>query len=143
MRKVQRFFLPKAALETHILLLMIPDIRVLSTSADLPRTELDLPFECISQESFLLPTLGDKLKTLAAELTSGVGFFHIRGLDPQRYSNLMNVILYLGISSYVGGRRGRQDELGNMLRALLVGNDVPPVAVPERIWQLTHGIQSI
>jgi hypothetical protein len=122
---------------------MMPDIRVLRTSADLPCTELDLPLECISQESFLLPRLGDKLKNIAAELTGGVGFFHIRGLDPLRYSNLMNVVLYLGISSYIGERRGRQDELGNMLRASLMENDVPPVAVPERIWQLTHEMQYI
>ena len=87
--------------------------------------------------------MGDKLKNLATELTSGVGFFHIRGLDPQRYSNLVNVVLYLGISSYVGGRRGRQDELGNMLRASLMENAVPLVAVPERIWQLIYKIQSI
>lgn len=80
-------------------------------------TELDLPLESISQESFLLPTLGEKLRALAVELTNGVGFFHIRGLDPGQYSNLTNVVLYLGISSYIGGKRGRQDELGNMLRA--------------------------
>jgi len=60
---------------------------------------------------------------LATELTSGVGFFHVRGLDPQRYSNEMNVVLYLGISTYIGGKRGRQDELGNMLRESLVKND--------------------
>jgi hypothetical protein len=80
-------------------------------------TDLGLPLECVSQESFPLPTLGNKLKTLATELTSGVGFFHIRGLDPQRYSKETNIVLYLGISTYIGGKRGRQDELGNMLRA--------------------------
>jgi hypothetical protein len=85
--------------------------------ADLFETGLGLSLECVSQESFPLPTLGDRLKTLAMQLTSGVGFFHIRGLDPQRYSNETNVVLYLGISSYIGGKRGRQDELGNMLRA--------------------------
>jgi len=80
-------------------------------------TELGLPFEDISQVTFPLPTLGDKLKTWAMELTSGVGFFHMRGLDPQKYSNETNIVIYLGISAYVGKKRGRQDELGNMLRA--------------------------
>ena len=28
----------------------------------------------------------------------------------------MNITLYVGISSYIGARRGRQDEFGNMLR---------------------------
>jgi hypothetical protein len=88
-------------------------------------TELGLSLEYVSQESFPLPTLGNKLKTLAMELTSGVGFFHIRGLDPQRYSNETNVVLYLGISTYIGGKRGRQDELGNMLRASLMEMDCP------------------
>lgn len=101
-------------------------------------TGLGLPLEYVSQESFPLPTLGDKLKTFAAELTTGVGFFHIRGLDPRRYSNQTNIVLYLGISSYIGGKRGRQDELGNMLRASLIENDVPRIAVTERIWGLTH-----
>ena len=105
-------------------------------------TELGFPLECVSQESFLLPTLGKRLKAFAAELTSGVGFFHIRGLDPQRYSNYMNILLYLGISSYIGGKRGRQDELGNILRASLMENDVPRVAAADRIWELTHEIQS-
>jgi len=53
---------------------------------------------------------------LAKELTNGVGFFLISGLDPRQYSNETNVLLYLGISSYIGEKRGRQDELGNMLR---------------------------
>jgi hypothetical protein len=87
------------------------------------RTDLGLPLEYISQESFPLPTLGNKLRTLATELTSGVGFFHVRGLGPQRYSNEMNVALYLGISTYIGAKRGRQDELGNMLRESFVKND--------------------
>ncbi len=64
--------------------------------------------------------MGEKLRTLAKQLTGGVGFFHIRGLDPQRYSNETNVVLYLGISAHIGGKRGRQDERGNMLRASLV-----------------------
>jgi hypothetical protein len=80
-------------------------------------TDLGLSLEYVSQESFPLPTLGNKLKTWATELTNGIGFFHISGLDPQRYSNEANVVLYLGISTYIGGKRGRQDELGNMLRA--------------------------
>jgi hypothetical protein len=41
----------------------------------------------------------------------------MRGLDPKRYSNETNLVLYLGISTYIGGKLGRQDERGNMLRA--------------------------
>ena len=62
--------------------------------------------------------MGKRLKALAVELTNGVGFFRIRGLDPKRYSRETNIILYLGLSAYIGRERGRQDELGNMLRGL-------------------------
>ncbi|KAG0645687.1 Taurine hydroxylase SAT17 [Hyphodiscus hymeniophilus] len=77
--------------------------------------ELGLTMERVSQETFPLATLGEELKTLAAQLTNGVGFFVLRGLEPERYSNEENVVIYLGISSYIGETRGRQDEQGNML----------------------------
>jgi hypothetical protein len=80
------------------------------------RIGLNLRFESISQELFPLPTLSSKLKDLAKVLTNGVGFFLIRGLDPKQYSSEVNLIMYLGISSYIGDKRGRQDERGNMLR---------------------------
>lgn len=33
------------------------------------------------------------------------------------------MVIYLGISSYIGGQRGRQDEFGNMLRTSSVEID--------------------
>jgi hypothetical protein len=60
--------------------------------------------------------LGSKLKTLAKTLVDGVGFLLIRGLDPKQLSNEANIVMYLGVSSYLGEKRGIQDELGNMLR---------------------------
>lgn len=97
--------------------------------------ELHLPLEYVSPALFPLPTLGNKLKTMATELTSGVGFFHIRGLDPQRYSNETNVILYLGIATYIGGKRGRQDEFGNMLLHL---TDLGSAAAPDNERQAPY-----
>lgn len=79
--------------------------------------ELDLPLEHLSPETFPLPTLGSELKLRATELTRGIGFFCLHGLEPQRYSSETNIIIYLGVSSYIGAKRGRQDELGNMLCA--------------------------
>lgn len=84
--------------------------------ADNVATGLGLPLDNISQETFPLPTLGGSLKVLAKVLTNGVGFFRIRGLDTSWYSSETNVIIYIGISSYIGAKRGRQDEYGNMLR---------------------------
>ena len=79
-------------------------------------TGLNLPFEAVSKGLFPLPTLGSKLKTLAKTLVDGVGFLLIRGLDPKQLSNEANIVMYLGVSSYLGEKRGIQDELGNMLR---------------------------
>jgi hypothetical protein len=84
------------------------------------RLGLNLPFESVSQELFPLPTLGNKLKTLTKKLTGGVGFFLIRGLDPKQYSSEANLVMYLGVSAYIGDKRGVQDERGNMLRKYII-----------------------
>jgi hypothetical protein len=89
------------------------------------RIGLNLRFEAISQELFPLPTLSSKLKDLAKVLTNGVGFFLIRGLDPKQYSSEINLIMYLGISSYIGDKRGVQDERGNMLRKSIAIEQFP------------------
>ncbi len=39
----------------------------------------------------------------------------VRGLNPEEFSPEDNVLVFLGISCYIGVQRGRQDEEGNML----------------------------
>lgn len=39
----------------------------------------------------------------------------MRGLKPDEFSPEDNVLVFLGISCYIGVQRGRQDEEGNML----------------------------
>lgn len=67
------------------------------------------PISQVNQHSFPLPTLGPVLRAEAKTLHSGRGFFVIRGLQPDRYSREENIIVYTGISSYIGSVRGRQD----------------------------------
>jgi hypothetical protein len=55
------------------------------------------------------------LEAITQELHSGRGFYNIRGLKPENYSQEDNVLLYLAISSYIGNKRGSQDEEGYML----------------------------
>jgi len=69
----------------------------------------------ISKETFPLPTLGPRLFELSKSLHSGIGFGVIRGLKPDRYSPLDNVLLYVGITSYVAEVRGCQDYDGRMI----------------------------
>jgi hypothetical protein len=59
--------------------------------------------------------LGGKLLRLAVDIHRGKGFAVIRGLHPDDFSPEDNVIIFLGLSSYIGSKRGRQDEDGNML----------------------------
>ena len=50
-----------------------------------------------------------KLRDLSIELHEGRGFFVISGLSSEDFSAEDNVLVFLGISSYVGNRIGTQD----------------------------------
>lgn len=65
--------------------------------------------------TFPLPQLKKKLLALTVELHEGKGFFVLRGLNPADYTPEDNIIIYLGISSYIAETRGKQDDAGNML----------------------------
>jgi hypothetical protein len=69
----------------------------------------------VSSDNFSLPTVGPKLLRLAHDIHNGKGFAVVRGMKPEMFSIEDNVIAFLGISAYIGGKRGRQDEDGNML----------------------------
>ncbi|KAI0385428.1 Clavaminate synthase-like protein [Hypomontagnella monticulosa] len=69
----------------------------------------------VNPENFPLPTLGPLLRELAVELHEGKGFFVIRGLNTRLYSDEDSLIVFLGISSYIGNLRGKQIDDGSML----------------------------
>lgn len=76
---------------------------------------LELDGSDVSQLTFPLPSLGAILFQYAIDLHRGKGFVNIRGLNPADYSPEDNILLFLGLSSYIGELRARQDEDGNML----------------------------
>ncbi|OCK91311.1 Clavaminate synthase-like protein [Cenococcum geophilum 1.58] len=76
---------------------------------------LGLTKDEISQTTFPLPGLRARLLQTAQEVHQGRGFAVLRGLDPSKYSLADNVILYAGIASYIGNKRGLQDRSGNVL----------------------------
>ncbi|KAK4176189.1 hypothetical protein QBC36DRAFT_12514 [Triangularia setosa] len=76
---------------------------------------LDLFGSEATPSTFPLSTLGPKLKKAAEDVHSGRGFVVVRGIQPSQFTPEDNVVIFLGISSYIGGTRGRQDENGNML----------------------------
>jgi hypothetical protein len=77
--------------------------------------EFGLDGDEVNTTNFPLPTLRDKLFCFQHDLLSGKGFFVLRGLGPQDYSPEDNAIIFLGVSSYIGGKRGMQDREGNIL----------------------------
>jgi hypothetical protein len=80
-----------------------------------PRAELGLDGDRVCRDNFLLPYLGEKLRLGAANIHQGQGLLLVRGMKPGAYSVADNVMAYLGISSYIGDKRGMQNKEGNML----------------------------
>ena len=72
-------------------------------------------YSFVTKDTFPLPRLGPVLEQLAADLHHGRGFFVVRGIDPSHFSLEDNALLYLGISSYVAPRRGRNNPTGQMI----------------------------
>lgn len=69
----------------------------------------------VSKETFPLPILAERLEEVAQDIHNGIGFTILRGLEPRRYTAVENVLIYLGVTSYIGPTRGVQDSSGNML----------------------------
>ncbi|KAL9035237.1 MAG: hypothetical protein Q9214_006678, partial [Letrouitia sp. 1 TL-2023] len=69
----------------------------------------------VIQHTFPLPFLGKRLKEMSKTIHSGLGFAVVRGLNPENYSRIDNIIIYLGLTSYIAEIRGRQDSTGSML----------------------------
>jgi hypothetical protein len=64
----------------------------------------------ISRDTFPLPITGSLLRAQSKELHFGRGFFVLRGLRVDSYSREENIIIYAGVSTYVGDVRGRQQD---------------------------------
>jgi hypothetical protein len=73
-------------------------------------TALGLSHGHISRDTFPLPITGSLLRAQSKELHFGRGFFVLRGLRVDSYSREENIIIYAGVSTYVGDVRGRQQD---------------------------------
>lgn len=67
--------------------------------------ENDLGMADISPETFVLPTLGPRLKKILNEIVEGRGFVLLRGFPVERYSVTEAAVGYLGMGSYIGAFR--------------------------------------
>ncbi|EED19027.1 TfdA family oxidoreductase, putative [Talaromyces stipitatus ATCC 10500] len=71
--------------------------------------ELNKPYGYINRRTFPLSSLGSLLRDSSRELHFGRGFFVLRGIPVDKYTTEENIIIYAGVSSYVGDLRGRQE----------------------------------
>ena len=73
----------------------------------------------INRKTFPLPTLGPKLQTLCNNVHSGNGFAIIKGMEPETPCTKDTLIEYLGLASYFGEQRGRQNLSGEIVGEVL------------------------
>jgi len=73
----------------------------------------------LTPTSFSLPKLGPRIRLERQRLSDGLGFIIVRGLKPSEYDSHMNIVLYVGISSYIGNRRAIQFPGGPVLSHVL------------------------
>lgn len=77
-------------------------------------TASELDPEDISPDTFPLPQVQEKLKRCADILHNAHGFCVLHGLGT-RFSVEHGLLIFLGLASYVGDKRGMQNKQGHML----------------------------
>ncbi|KAI1500272.1 hypothetical protein F5X99DRAFT_410263 [Biscogniauxia marginata] len=77
----------------------------------------------INRDTFQLPILGQKLRRLSWDLHERTGAVILKGLQPDKYSTLDNIMLFAGLASYIGDQRGRQSAQNDVLTHLYSAHD--------------------
>ncbi|KAH6870482.1 hypothetical protein BKA58DRAFT_402010 [Alternaria rosae] len=98
------------------------------------------PVAEVSPAVFPLPEVGPKLFRLQKELYEGKGFFVLRGLEPSRYEGERNILIFAGIASYVGDRRGLQYKGGPALTHVIDLSSNQPMAVDQVVPQANRNV---
>ncbi|KAG6354744.1 hypothetical protein INS49_003825 [Diaporthe citri] len=83
----------------------------------------------VDASTFILPTVGPRLEAIAQNLHSGTGFSILRGFNTQKYTDEDNLIIFLGLGSYIGSQRGAQNKSRVMISHITDAKgwqDVPP-----------------
>ena len=70
--------------------------------------------------SFPLPGLQKTLSAIRSDIYSGRGFATLRGLDISQFTPDDLATVYLGLTSYVAERRGKQNQQGTMMSTNLM-----------------------
>ncbi|KAK0645709.1 hypothetical protein B0T16DRAFT_145692 [Cercophora newfieldiana] len=75
----------------------------------------DLNPDDVNPTTFPLPTLGPRLVEVSKTIHEGRDFAVLRGLEPNKYSSMDNILIYLGVTSHIAETRGMQDFDGRMI----------------------------
>ncbi|KAF5531751.1 taurine catabolism dioxygenase [Fusarium napiforme] len=79
----------------------------------------------INQSSFPLPNLGKTLLKIRDDVYHGRGFATLRGFNVDQLSPADVTTAYLGLTSYIAERRGKQNQQGTMMiNVVNTGKDV-------------------
>lgn len=95
----------------------------------------------VNQNTFPLPNLAGRLIEASETIHNGTGLVVLRGLNPDKYSNFDNILLYLGVTSYIAETRGMQDFDGRMIREFFLFPSVP--RIPQTLTSVTVHIQAV
>ena len=66
-----------------------------------------IPIGQLTHKQFPLPSLGPVLKDLRRQLIRGIGFFLMRGLPVEKYSEREIVTIFFGIGAHLGSARSQ------------------------------------
>ncbi|KKY36002.1 putative taurine catabolism dioxygenase [Diaporthe ampelina] len=91
----------------------------------------------VDAAKFPLPTLGPRLEEIAKNLHEGTGFSLLRGFDTKNYSDEDNLIIFLGLGSYIGSQRGAQNKSRVMISHITDAKEWQHVPSEKR-----HGIHT-
>ena len=76
---------------------------------------LGIDGDAVGRENFPLPTLAAYLDRASHNIHEGTGFSILRGLDLSSYTPEDQLVVFLGLASYIGDIRGVQDKRGTMI----------------------------
>ncbi|KAB2571941.1 hypothetical protein DBV05_g9398 [Lasiodiplodia theobromae] len=88
---------------------------------------LALPLPALEPSTFVLPAeLADRLRVVSKIVHTGIGFAVLRGLDPKKYTEEENTIIYCGIASHIGIQRNANSHGMAMVHIRDATNDAKP-----------------
>ncbi|KAI1849909.1 hypothetical protein JX265_013496 [Neoarthrinium moseri] len=135
---IQEISLQSNTITPHVVELGEDDIDEIETSLHAFKG-LEMNGDDVNRERFPLPGLEKRLDQCALETHFGPGLCVIKGLDPRNYSIEDNMIIFLGISSYLGGMRGIQGINRSMGTMITHVTDFKAWTVPK---DRRHGIHT-